>query len=86
MRVYIGEQDDVVLEYIHSRKRDGPESFLEGCRGYLQADAFAGYNRIYAGGDVVEVARWAHARRKFFDAQSTCVPEARRVLELIGRL
>ena len=86
MWVYIGERDDVVFEYTNSRKRDGPESFLKGYRGYLQADAFAGYNRIYAGGDVLEVACWAHARRKFFDAQSTHGVEARRVLKLIGRL
>ena len=85
MWVYIGERDDVVFEYTSSRKRDGPESFLKGYRGYLQADAFAGYNRICAGGDVTEVACWAHARRKFFDAQGSH-PEARRVLSLIGRL
>jgi transposase len=86
MWVYIGDRDDVVFEYTNSRKRDGPESFLKGYRGYLQADAFAGYNRICAGGDVTEVACWAHARRKFFDAQGSCGPEARRVLTLIGRL
>jgi transposase len=86
MWVYIGDQDDVVFEYTNSRKRDGPESFLKGYRGYLQADAFAGYNRICAGGDVTEVACWAHARRKFFEAQGSHGPEARRVLRLIGRL
>jgi transposase len=85
MWVYIGERDDVVFEYTNSHKRDGPESFLKGYRGYLQADAFAGYNRICAGGDVTEVACWAHARRKFFEAQGSH-PEARRVLTLIGRL
>jgi transposase len=86
MWVYIGDRGDVVFDYTTSRKRDGPESFLKGYRGYLQADAFAGYNRICAGGDVVEVACWAHARRKFFDAQGAHGPEARRVLTLIGRL
>ena len=86
MWVYIGDQDDVVFDFTNSRKRDGPESFLKGYRGYLQADAFSGYDRIYAGGDVVEVACWAHARRKFFDAQSSYGAEAARVLELIGRL
>lgn len=86
MWVYIGDQDDVVFEYTNSRKRDGPESFLKGYRGYLQADAFSGYDRIYAGGDVVEVACWAHARRKYFDAQSSHEAEAKRILELIGRL
>jgi len=86
MWVYIGDQDDVVFAYTNSRKRDGPESFLEGYRGYLQADAFSGYDRIYAGGDVIEVACWAHARRKFFDAQTSHGAEAKRILELIGRL
>jgi transposase len=86
MWVYISDQDDVVFEYTNSRKRDGPESFLKGYRGYLQADAFSGYDRIYAGGDVIEVACWAHARRKFYDAQSSHPAEAKRILELIGRL
>lgn len=86
MWVYIGDRDDVVFEYTHSRKRDGPESFLKGYHGYLQADAFAGYNRICAGGVVTEVACWAHARRKYFEAQGSHGPEARRVLSLIGRL
>jgi transposase len=54
-----------------SRKRDGPSRFLEGFRGYLQADAFSGYDGIYAGGDVVEVGCNAHARRKFIEAQTT---------------
>ena len=54
-----------------SRKRDGPSRFLKGFRGYLQADAFSGYDGIYAGGDVVEVGCNAHARRKFIEAQTT---------------
>ena len=86
MWVYIGDRNDVVFEYTNSRKRDGPESFLKGYRGYLHADAFSGYDRIYAGGDVIEVACWAYARRKFYDAQSSHQAEAKRILELIGRL
>lgn len=86
MWVYISDHDDVVFEYTNSRKRDGPESFLKRYRGYLQADAFSGYDRIYAGGDIIEVACWAHARRKFFDAQTSHGTEVDRVLELIGRL
>lgn len=86
MWVYIGDQDDVVFDFTNSRKRDGPESFLAGYRGYLQADAFSGYDRIYAGGDVIEVACWAHARRKFFDAQASHGTDAARIVELIGRL
>ena len=43
-------------------------------RVYLQADAFGGYDGIYAGeagGQVTEVACWAHARRKFYDARTS---------------
>ena len=43
-------------------------------RVYLQADAFGGYDGIYAGeagGRVTEVACWAHARRKFYDARTS---------------
>jgi transposase len=60
-----------IFDFTMSRKRDGPSRFLEGFRGYLQADAFSGYDGIYAGGDVVEVGCNAHARRKFIEAQTT---------------
>jgi hypothetical protein len=65
-----------VFDFTMSRKRDGPSRFLEGFRGYLQADAFSGYDGIYAGGDVVEVGCNAHARRKFVEAQKTDMARA----------
>ena len=71
--VYLGDPANpyAVYDYTPDRKRDGPEKFLAGFKGYLQADAYAGYDKIYAPGDVIEVACWAHARRKFFEAQSS---------------
>jgi len=86
MWVYIGEDGDVVFDYTSSRKRDGPASFLKDYRGYLQADAFSGYDGIYAGGEIVEVACWAHARRKFYETLVHYPTEAKRILELIGQL
>jgi hypothetical protein len=38
-----------VYDFTPRRRRDGPERFLSGFRGYLQADAFTGYDRICAG-------------------------------------
>ena len=39
--------------------------------GILQADIYAGYNRLYAAGrspgPVTEAACWSHCRRKFFE-------------------
>jgi len=71
-----------------SRGRDGPQRFLEDFRGYLHADAYAGYDAIFLGSDseIVEVACWAHARRKFFDARKNYPREAHQVLEWIGQL
>jgi transposase len=60
-----------VFDFTLSHRRDGPSRFLAGFRGFLQADAFSGYDGIYAGGDVVEVGCNAHARRKFIEAQTS---------------
>jgi transposase len=78
--VYLGDPAHpfTVFSYTPSRSRDGPQEFLRGWgreqRVYLQADAFGGYDGIYAGqvgGQVTEVACWAHARRKFYDARTS---------------
>jgi len=86
MWVYVGDHDDVVFDFTNSRNRDGPESFLKGYEGYLQADALSAYNGLYVSKRILEVACWAHARRKYFDAQSTGGTAAAHVLELIGSL
>ncbi len=86
MWVYIGDRDDVVFDFTDSHQRDGPASFLAEYRGYLQADAFSGYDGIYAHGLIWEVACWAHARRKFYDTLVHYPVEAQRVLHLIARL
>jgi transposase len=58
--VYVGDALNpyVVYDYTARRTRDGPERFLRGFRGYLQADAFSGYDRMCAGPDITEVACW----------------------------
>ena len=78
--VYLGDQThpQTVFDYTPSRTRDGPMTFLRDWgqdeARYLQADAFGGYDGIYAGqagGKVIEVACWAHARRKFHEARKS---------------
>ena len=60
-----------VFDYTASHQRDGPAAFLKDYQGYVQADAFNGYDGIYLGsnGRIIEVACWAHARRKFYEAR-----------------
>lgn len=86
--VYIGDCDHehIVFDYTPDRSRDGPLRFLEGFQGYLQADAYAGYDAVYAGQKVIEVACWAHARRKFFDAMKSDAPRSRIALAYIREL
>jgi transposase len=59
--------------FFYSRDRGGehPEQHLASYAGLMQADAYAGFNRLYEAnrkpGPIVEAACWAHGRRKFFD-------------------
>jgi transposase len=88
--VYIGDvlHPYSVYDFTMSRSRDGPATFLAKFKGFLQADAYGGYDGIYVGsnGTIAEVACWAHARRKFYDARSNAPREANQVLEWIGQL
>jgi transposase len=85
---YLGDEANpyTVYDYTPSRKRDGPQQWLTGFTGYLQADAYGGYDGIFAGGGATEVACWAHARRKFYDAQDSDPQRAAQMLALIGEL
>ena len=73
--VYVGDPDHpyTVYDYTPTRSRDGPDEFLKHFHGYLQADAYSGYDQIYKQPErgITEVACMAHARRKFFEAQSS---------------
>lgn len=88
MWVYIGDFANpyTVFDYTPSRKRDGPVSFLSDYKGYLQADAYGGYDGIYAPGQVIEVACWAHARRKFVDAQKASAKRALAAVAYIKKI
>jgi transposase len=85
---YLGDEANpyTVYDYTPNRQRDGPAHWLVGFTGYLQADAYSGYDGIFAHGGVTEVACWAHARRKFYDAQDSDSLRAAQMLALIGEL
>jgi transposase len=60
-----------VFFYSPDRGSIHPEQHLSGYCGILQADAYAGFNRLYAAdrkpGPITEAGCWAHARRKLFE-------------------
>lgn len=86
--VYIGDRDQpyTVYHYTPDRSRAGPSRWLGAYKGYLQADAYGGYDGIYSKGDVIEVACWAHARRHFFDARQTDARRAAQMLSMVREL
>ncbi len=65
--------DPPAAAYFYSPDRGGvhPAAHLASYTGLMQADAYAGFDRLYEAGrkpgPIVEAACWAHARRKFFD-------------------
>ena len=64
-----GATSPPLIWYKFTSDRSGthPQRELAGFTGSLQADAYAGYDKLYQGGRVTEVACWAHFRRKIFD-------------------
>lgn len=77
----------VFFKYSPDRKGERPFEHLRDFTGILQADAYAGFNRLYETGRVQEAACWAHVRRPFFEIDAAGdSPIAREALERIGAL
>jgi transposase len=83
---YISPLGEVVYDFTQGRGGEGPKSFLAGYRGYLQADAYAGYDQIFTNGPVTEVGCLAHARRKFFEARDCDPDHVDPIMKVIGEL
>jgi len=100
---YIGDESNpyIVYDFTPTRAASGPLAWLGLWKGFLQADAYAGYDKLFGEGpnparvpgdvsggkaSATEVACWAHARRKFYDAQESDPARALWMLEMIRRL
>ena len=64
----------------------GRPGFSKATKAYLQADAYSGYDGIYAGDKVKEVACWIHARRYWHQARDNDAVRANTALSYIARL
>jgi transposase len=90
--VYVADGQDshacTVYDYTPTRGQTAPQKFLAGFKGYLQADAYAGYDKLYASGEVIEVGCMAHTRRKFFEIAESAKGEslANDALEKIAKI
>lgn len=82
---YVGDRDEVVFDFTIGRGREGPRIFLGEYRGRLQVDAYSGYDEVIRQNEIVAIGCWAHARRRFYQAQDS-EPEAKHALEVIRRM
>jgi transposase len=85
--VYVGDQTNpyTVFDLSAGRSQEFPEKFLAGYRSFLHADAYAGYNPLYAA-CATHVGCWAHARRGFFEAKDSDPARAHEALARIRLL
>lgn len=76
-----------VYFYSPDRKGERPACHLEGFKGVLQVDGYAGFERLTRSGKIMLAACWAHARRKFYDVhEATGSPIAGEALRRIAEL
>jgi transposase len=86
--VYVGDADYpyTVFDFTTDYTGAGPQQFLQGYQGYLQADALAQYEGLYGVGQAQHVCCWAHARRKFVEAVAGGDERGTAALDWIGQL
>jgi transposase len=82
-----------LYRYSSNRKAEHAKALLETCRGFLHADAYSGFEKLYGPEPgtgkprLAEVGCWAHARRKLYDVwEATGSAAAKAALDLIGEL
>jgi transposase len=68
MWAYLGDWYNpyIVFEYTPDRTNQWPLAWLKGFGGFLQADAYSGYDAVYGAGVVIEVGCWAHYPERGF--------------------
>ena len=76
----------LIYDYWPSGEGEAPRRFLQGYKGYLQADAASVFDQLYLQGSIQEVACAAHMRRYFYKARHAAPGEAHRALATFRRL
>ena len=71
-----------VFDLSPGRQQEYPLEFLKDYRGFIHADAYAGYNPLYEAG-ATHVGCWAHTRRYFFEAKDN---DSFRAHQALGRI
>lgn len=94
--VQIADRDHIFFEFTPKETSESVRAMFKGFDGYLQADAKSVYDVLFRpakpddpdddGCTRIEVACWAHARRKFWEAALAKQSVAREALVRIGKI
>ena len=86
--VYIGDEHNPynLFDFTLGRGRDGPVKFLKDYQQTLLADAYGGYDGVVVASGITRAGCWAHARRKFVDAEKTHPAIAAEAVGIIRQL
>jgi hypothetical protein len=76
----------VAFEFTPNWRGEAPQKFLETFEGYVQADAYKGYDKLFENKKRIEVGCMAHARRKWIKAKKSSPQVADQALEMMGQL
>jgi hypothetical protein len=76
----------VLFDYRQGRGREGPKEILKQFTGHLQTDGYGVYNELGKREGITQLHCWAHARRKFSEAQDSDRAHAHYVLGEIQKL
>ena len=76
----------IAYDFSIDRSKKRPLAFLDQYQGYIHADAYSGYDELFRKEHIIEVACWAHARRKFEESLSSRPGEATDILSRIAML
>ncbi len=84
---YIDDKFNAVFDFTPNRSRQGPIDFIgKKYTGYVQADAYSGYDELFEKTPATEVGCYAHARRKFEHAMDSDPVRAARMMALWAKL
>jgi transposase len=99
MWVFRGGEPDkpaLIYQYHPTRAGDVAADFVNGYKGYVQTDGYAGYDGLDHKPGIIRIGCWAHARRKFTEVIKARQPapkgqpqkagSAEKALSYIGKL
>jgi transposase len=83
----LGDSQWAAFHFTPDWKAEGPYQFLKKRKGWMQADAYAGFDRLFLPPhQAVEVGCWAHSRRYLIKTNDTGDFRAAKGLRIIGQM